>query len=74
MMGKRMLFIRHYAGRTGEYVGGIYDLDAPKPIALLGRFVERAPALRHQLAAAIPLIQRGARRTTDVLREVIISA
>lgn len=73
MMGKRILFIRHYAGRTGEFVVGIYDLDAPRLIALLDRLVERAPALRNQLAAAIPLIQRDSMRTADVLRGAIIS-
>lgn len=67
MMGKRILFIRNYADRTGEYVVGTHDLDVP-----IARLVERAPALRHQHAAAIPLIQRGAMRTADVLREAII--
>lgn len=58
----------------GEFVIGIYDLDAPRLVALLDRLVERAPALRDQLAATIPLIRRDAMRTADVLREAMPSA
>lgn len=57
----------------GEFVIGIYDIDAPKLIALVDRLVERAPAVRNQLAAAIPSIQREALRTAEVLREAISS-
>jgi len=72
-MGKRILFIRYCAGSIGEFVIGIYELDVPRLIALFDRLVQRAPALRNQHAAAIPLIQRDAMRTADVLRQAIFS-
>lgn len=56
----------------GEFVVGIYGLEAPGLIALFDRLVAQAPALRRQLAVGIPLIQRDAMRTGDVLREAII--
>ncbi len=53
----------------GEFAISIRRLDAPTLITLLERLHAQAPAVRQQLAQAIPAIQTAARQTADDLRD-----